>query len=155
MAGEYDFNILLDSEFTYQQYAPPVTPVPSTTSISGIVNIVTTINGATGPITFSSPDGYAFSGGVGGNVSMTVDNPALARTALGAAQSGINTDIAQLNGASQVDVSGEYKVSGTQVVAAQQPAIPDATGGVTVDTEARAALNALLAELRTHGLIAT
>ena len=156
MAGEYELNILLDSEFTYQQYAPPVTAPTTITNVSGdVINIVTTINGATGPITFTSPDGYVFSGGVGGVVTMTVDNPALARTALGAAASGVNTDITQLNGASQVDVSGEYKVSGTQVVTAQQAAIPDASGGVTIDTEARAAINSLLSALRTHGLIAT
>lgn len=153
--AEYDQNILLDSEFTYQQYAPPVTPLAPITNIGGDVNIVTTVNGATGPITFTSPDGFAFSGSAGGNVSMTVDNPALARTALGAAASGINTDITELNGASQVDVSGHYEVSGTQVVTAQQAAIPDASGGVTIDTEARSALNALLAALRVHGLIST
>lgn len=34
-------------------------------------------------------------------------------------------------------------------------AVADATGGVTVDTEARAALNALLSRMRTIGLIAT
>jgi hypothetical protein len=38
---------------------------------------------------------------------------------------------------------------------AQQPAIPDAAGGVVVDAEACTALNTLLAELRLHGLIAT
>lgn len=39
--------------------------------------------------------------------------------------------------------------------AAQPTAVSDASGGATVDTEARAALNALLARLRTLGLIAT
>jgi len=34
-------------------------------------------------------------------------------------------------------------------------AVADATGGATVDAEARAAVNALLAELRTLGIIAT
>jgi len=57
-------------------------------------------------------------------------------------------------------VAGEVRaatvlVSGTQVVGAQQNAIADATGGTTVDAEARAALNALLAACRAHGLIAT
>ncbi len=47
------------------------------------------------------------------------------------------------------------EVSGTQVVGAQGAAVSDASGGSTVDTEARAAINALLARLRTHGLIAT
>jgi hypothetical protein len=39
--------------------------------------------------------------------------------------------------------------------AGAQAAIADASGGSTVDTEARAALNDLLAKLRTLGLIAT
>lgn len=39
--------------------------------------------------------------------------------------------------------------------AAQPTAVADAAGGATVDTEARAALNALLARLRTLGIIAT
>ena len=34
-------------------------------------------------------------------------------------------------------------------------AIPNASGGATVDSEARAAINALLAAVRAHGLIAT
>ena len=80
---------------------------------------------------------------------MTVSNPATARAAMSAAKSGINTDITQLNGASQVDVSGEYKVSGTQVVTAQQPAIPDAILGTEVAT-----INLILAAMRVHGLIA-
>ena len=49
-------------------------------------------------------------GGTGAN-----SQPA-ARSSLGAAASGINTDITQLNGASQVDVSSVYKKSGVQVV---------------------------------------
>jgi len=46
-------------------------------------------------------------------------------------------------------------VNGTQVVSAQGVAVADASGGSTVDTEARTAINALLARLRAHGLIAT
>lgn len=34
-------------------------------------------------------------------------------------------------------------------------AIPNASGGAIVDSEARAAINALLAAVRAHGLIAT
>ena len=37
----------------------------------------------------------------------------------------------------------------------QGAAVADAAGGATVDAEARAAINGLLAELRTMGLIAT
>lgn len=46
-------------------------------------------------------------------------------------------------------------VGGSQVIGAQQSAIADASGGSTVDAEARSALNALLAACRAHGLIAT
>lgn len=48
-----------------------------------------------------------------------------------------------------------YRVSGTQVVGAQGAAVADASGGAIIDSEARTALNALLARVRTHGLIAT
>ena len=46
------------------------------------------------------------------------------------------------------------KVGGTQVVGAQAAAIAAPAGGATVDAEARAALAAILAALRNHGLIA-
>lgn len=45
-------------------------------------------------------------------------------------------------------------IDGTQVVGAQRPAIADPAGGATVDGEARAAVAAILAALRAHGLIA-
>lgn len=48
-----------------------------------------------------------------------------------------------------------YFIGSTKVVGTQEAAVADASGGATVDTEARAAINALLARLRTHGLIAT
>lgn len=53
------------------------------------------------------------------------------------------------------NVSGVYKVDDTQVVTTRQAAVPDAAGGATIDSEARAAINTLLARLRTHGLIST
>lgn len=46
------------------------------------------------------------------------------------------------------------QVASVQVVSARGAAVADAAGGATVDAEARAALNALLARLRVHGLIA-
>jgi hypothetical protein len=49
------------------------------------------------------------------------------------------------------------RMNGTQVVGAQGAAVLDATGGTTVDTQARAAINGLLARIRSgtgHGLIA-
>lgn len=48
-----------------------------------------------------------------------------------------------------------YQVNSIQVVGAQGAAVSDASGGATVDAEARTAINTLLARLRTHGLIAT
>jgi len=51
--------------------------------------------------------------------------------------------------------TGGYKVSNTKVLGAQAAAIADATGGATIDAEARTALNDILAKLRTHGIIAT
>jgi hypothetical protein len=154
MATEFDQNLQLSSDFTAQQYSPPVPAIPTNIVNLGATTVVTTINGggggqATGPaITFNS----AWSGvdytATAGNVTLTIINAANARAALGAAKSGINTDITQLNGASQVDVSGEYKVSGTQVVTARQPAIPDAILGTEVAT-----INLILAAMRVHGLI--
>ncbi|HUG46434.1 MAG TPA: DUF2793 domain-containing protein [Sphingomicrobium sp.] len=46
-------------------------------------------------------------------------------------------------------------VDGVQVVGAQGAAVPDPTGGITIDDEARAAIAQLLAVLRQHGLIST
>ena len=44
-------------------------------------------------------------------------------------------------------------IDGVAVVRAQQPAIAVPAGGTTVDSEGRAAINAILNTLRTHGLI--
>lgn len=49
----------------------------------------------------------------------------------------------------------EYRVSGTKVLGAQGAAVADAAGGVVIDAEARTALNAALARMRAHGIIAT
>lgn len=158
MADDMDSpNSAINPDRTYYDWAIPLPPIPSvTTNVEGDVTIVTTINGASGPnIDFTSSIGFTFTGGVGGSVVFSVSNAVLARAALVAAKSGINTDITELNGASQVDVSSDYKVNGIQVVTDQQAAIPDATGGVTIDAEARTAINALLAALRIHGLIDT
>lgn len=49
---------------------------------------------------------------------------------------------------------GVYKVNGTQVVGPQQPHINPATGGSTVDGQARAVQNQILSALQAHGLLA-
>jgi hypothetical protein len=46
-------------------------------------------------------------------------------------------------------------VGGVRVIGGQQPAIADPAGGTTIDDEARAAISALFAALRSHGLIAS
>jgi len=48
---------------------------------------------------------------------------------------------------------GRLFVDGVQVVGPRGAAIPAATGGTTVDAEARTALAAILAALQAHGLI--
>ena len=47
----------------------------------------------------------------------------------------------------------EVAVDGVKVVGPQQAAIPAPAGGTTADIEARAAIGAILAALRSHGLI--
>ena len=46
-------------------------------------------------------------------------------------------------------------VGGDQVVGARGAAVADPAGGTTVDSEARAAITAILGRLRQHGLIST
>lgn len=50
--------------------------------------------------------------------------------------------------------ASKLELQGVQVVTTRQSPVPDATGGATVDAEARTAINDLLARLRIHGLIA-
>jgi hypothetical protein len=54
-----------------------------------------------------------------------------------------------------VVAASAVEIGGNPIIGARQAAIADATGGTTVDAEARTALNALLAACRTHGLIET
>lgn len=58
-------------------------------------------------------------------------------------------------GAGTLNLDNDLYKDGIKVVGAQGAAVADAAGGATVDAEARTAINALLARLRTHGLIAT
>lgn len=53
------------------------------------------------------------------------------------------------------DFTTSLMIAGTKVVGAQGAAVADATGGAVIDAEGRTALNALLARLRAHGMIAT
>ena len=51
--------------------------------------------------------------------------------------------------------AAKMSVAGNQVVGARLAAVTDPTGGGTVDAEARTAIAAILARLRSHGLIAS
>lgn len=50
--------------------------------------------------------------------------------------------------------SGRYQIGGTQVVGPQGATISDPSGGATVDSEARTAINTIIDRLQAHGLIA-
>jgi phage baseplate assembly protein V len=63
----------------------------------------------------------------------------------------IDTPAAEFTG--YVDVTEHVKVAGVKVVGSQGAAVADAAGGAVVDSQARAAINTLLARLRSHGLI--
>lgn len=54
-----------------------------------------------------------------------------------------------------VNTDTEYRVEDMRVVSARQSAIAGPTGGSTVDTQARTAINSILSALRSHGLIET
>jgi hypothetical protein len=45
------------------------------------------------------------------------------------------------------------RIGGQQVVGERQPAVPSPSGGTVIDAEARAAINAVVATLMSHGLI--
>lgn len=51
------------------------------------------------------------------------------------------------------NVAGVYKVAGTQVVGPRGSSVTGPTGGTTVDSQARTAINAIIARLQAHGLI--
>ena len=83
-------------------------------------------------------------------------------TAAGAADVGVfrySGDVIEINNGTignrrDLMLRALWDAGGNQVVSARQAAVADAAGGAVIDVEARAALNDLLAKLRTHGLIA-
>lgn len=54
--------------------------------------------------------------------------------------------------AGEVDCSA-IRVDGEKVVGTRQPAVPSPSGGTIIDVEARAAIDHLIATLKSHGLI--
>ena len=73
-------------------------------------------------------------------------------TALGAGVTA--SSLTSVGTLSSLNVTGGISVTGTQVVSTQGASVADATGGATIDAEARTAINDLLARVRSHGLIA-
>lgn len=51
------------------------------------------------------------------------------------------------------NISGVYKVDAVQVIGNRGAAVTAPTGGVTIDAEARTAINAIISRLSAHGLI--
>lgn len=72
------------------------------------------------------------------------------RVGIGTASPGYKFDVT-----GTVNTTDAYRVDGVQVVGNQGAAVADASGGATIDAEARTAINDLLARVRAHGLIAT
>lgn len=169
-------NLDADSTFTFEQFGqePAAEALPVVLPTGTI--FVSSINGINGSITFSGGSTGLTFGAAGATVTLAgtlavanggtgATTAAGARTSLGAAASGVNTDISQLNGASQVDVSTSFKKSGVKVVGAQGASVADVASAdatdlataLTLANETKAQLNTLLARLRAatgHGLIA-
>jgi hypothetical protein len=57
-------------------------------------------------------------------------------------------------GFSGIYTNGDFYRNGTKILSTQQAAVTAPTGGATVDSEARTAINAIRARLAAHGLIA-
>jgi hypothetical protein len=72
-------------------------------------------------------------------------NSAVFQSAAGAAVANV-TDAGAINGS-------QFQVGGTRVVTTRQAAVAAPAGGATIDTQARTAINDIIARLVAHGLI--
>lgn len=108
----YDY-LGLNSDYVYNEYAPPLIDPIQQISVEG-GSVVVTINGASGPnIDFTSSVGFTFTGNLGGTINMDgvlllakggtgATTAVAARANLGAAEAGINSDITMFDGLSGV-----------------------------------------------------
>lgn len=95
--------------------------------------------------------GYGFNGISGYNQDLIIrtrgggTNAAVFQSAAGSTVGNV-TDAGAINGS-------QFQVSGTRVVTSRQAAVTAPTGGATIDTQARTAINDIIARLVAHGLI--
>lgn len=89
--------------------------------------------------------------GLDASSRLTVDEIVEKTTDNGVTVEGVDLRDGDVTADGDVDVTGVFKVTGVQVVGAQQSAIANATDEASAITQ----LNAALAALRSHGLIAT
>ncbi len=80
-------------------------------------------------------------------------NPTIGVLSVGTLSTSVDGNFGNTVYATNANISTNFGMGGA-TPAPQGAAIPDAAGGATVDAEARTALNALLAQLRTFGFIA-
>ena len=93
----------------------------------------------------------------GFNLSV-VKNGTGSGTLVGLVNSGFGDFLIGYDGSSaervKIDSNGQYYVQGNRVLTVRQAFIADPTGGATVDTQARTAINSILDLLAAHGLMA-
>ena len=89
------------------------------------------------------------------NVGLVIKGAAGQSANLMELQDSASTIVMRVNAAGAGVFAGDLYAQGTKALGAQSAALADASGGATIDAEARTAINGLLARLRTHGLIAT
>lgn len=119
---------------------PPATPQEGESWIVG-ASPTGAWAGQAGAVGTWTSGGWRFITPLNGMAMWVEDQGVPARYSAGAWQPGIIRATALL-------------IEGAQVVGSQQPAIAAPEGGAIVDTQARAAISAMLTALRAHGLIA-
>ena len=105
--------------------------------------------------TFTTPNG---SWGASGIDLLTSDeykiNGVTKLTETGLGSTVVSSNLSSVGTLTTVNTSGDYNVDGVRVVSNRGAGVTDASGGATIDAEARTAINDLLARVRVHGLIA-
>ena len=120
---------------------PPTSPAPGATYVVA-AGAIEPFDGHDHQLAMWTSSGWRFADvPVGAAVSCLVEPYVLRRSSAG-------WDIGHVR-------CGSVRVGGTQVLGPQQGAISAASGGTTVDTQARSVIAQMLTALRAHGLIAS